>query len=218
VWTPSSVSNGQSFTPNTSGNYSVAGTDANGCTDEVQVTITVLPIPIASISVNPLSGFPGDVFTFTNSSSNAISYDWNFGNGQLLSTNNIADQIQSYQAPGTYLVYLVASNSLCEDSAALTVTVLTPDVEILAPNVFTVNDDGVNDEWTIIVKNASSVEVDIQNRWGITMLTLGPNQKWDGTIDGKEATDGVYFYKYKIIDNFGKEFNGHGHFTLIRTN
>jgi hypothetical protein len=50
------------------------------------------------------------------------------------------------------------------------------------------------------------------------MLTLGPNQSWDGTIDGKEATDGVYFYKYEIKDNFGKVFTGHGHFTLIRSN
>jgi gliding motility-associated-like protein len=218
VWTPSNVTNGQTFLPNASGNYSVVGTDANGCADDDQVNVTVLPIPIASISVNPLTGFPGDVFTFTNGSSNATAYDWNFGNGQSISTNNSADQTQSYQAPGTYLVYLLASNSLCGDSSALTVTVLTPDVEILAPNVFTVNDDGVNDEWSIVVKNASSVKVDIQNRWGNTMLTLGPNQSWDGTIDGKEATDGVYFYKYEIKDNFGKVFTGHGHFTLIRSN
>jgi hypothetical protein len=41
------------------------------------------------------------------------------------------------------------------------------------------------------------------------------NETWDGKVNGQTATDGVYYYKYKILDKNNKEFTGHGHFTLI---
>jgi gliding motility-associated-like protein len=217
-WNPNTITNGQNFTPNASGIYTVTGVDANGCEDTDDLNIVVLPVPDAIVSANPLTGFPGDIFTFTNTSTNALTYNWNFGNGETTLVNDLSDQTQSYTAPGTYTIELNASNGLCADSSFITVIVLTPDVEINVPNVFTVNNDGINDEWQIIVKNASAVKVDIQNRWGNTMLTLGANESWDGTIDGKDAKDGVYFYRYEIQDNFGQVFKGHGHFTLIRTN
>lgn len=80
------------------------------------------------------------------------------------------------------------------------------DVEIIevkcfeVPNVFTPNNDGVNDKLSLmnIPKNSS---FKILNRWGnIIFETLNPNQEfWDGTTkDGKLCSDGVYFY---ILDD-----------------
>jgi len=68
------------------------------------------------------------------------------------------------------------------------------------------------------VTNASSAKTLVLNRWGNVVVTLGMNEGWDGTVNGVEAKDGVYFYKYEVEDNFGEVFTGHGHFTLIRSN
>lgn len=216
-WSPSSVSNGQAFTPLTTGDYTVTGTDVNGCEDTDLVTVTVLPVPDAEFSSVPTSGFPGDQFTLINSSSNATSFDWNFGNGETNSANTNVNQTIDYTSPGTYNVVLSASNGICADSFSIQIIILTPDVEIFVPNVFTVNNDGINDTWMVEVKNAKSATTQIFNRWGNEMIELGLNEEWDGRIDGIDAKDGVYFYKYLIEDNFGNLFNGQGHFTLIRS-
>lgn len=216
-WSPSSVSNGQAFTPLTTGDYTVTGTDANGCEDTDLMTVTVLPIPNAEFSSVPTSGFPGDQFTLINLSSNATSFDWNFGNGETNSANTNVNQTIDYTSPGTYNVVLSASNGICADSLSIQIIILTPDVEIFVPNVFTVNNDGINDTWMVEVKNAKSATTQIFNRWGNEMIQLGLNEEWDGSVDGIDAKDGVYFYKYLIEDNFGNLFNGQGHFTLIRS-
>ena len=82
----------------------------------------------------------------------------------------------------------------------------------IIPNVFTPNDDGVNDLFTLrgIPEEFNFV---ILNRWGnVVFETNNPNQEfWDGTHKGEKCTDGVYFYKL-VKDDFKK--NGFIH--LIR--
>ena len=43
-----------------------------------------------------------------------------------------------------------------------------------------------------------------------------PNAIWDGTSNGKDATDGVYFIKYRIVGPNDIEEIGHTFFHLIR--
>jgi methionine-rich copper-binding protein CopC len=44
-----------------------------------------------------------------------------------------------------------------------------------------------------------------------------PNQLWNGKIpNGKEATEGVYFLKYRVVGVNGEEKIGHTFFHLIR--
>ena len=66
------------------------------------------------------------------------------------------------------------------------------------PNVFTPNDDGVNDKLVPIKnENIHSVDFVLYNRWGtVVYKTTDPNINWDG-IDchtGRKSSDGVYFY------------------------
>jgi len=217
VWSPASVANGQSFNPLTTGNYTVTGTNANGCEDTDLVSVTVLPVPSAQFSSTPTTGFTGDIFTLTNTSLNATNYVWNFGNGESVASSSNSNQTIDYTTAGTYNVLLTASNGVCEDTAVIQIIVLKKEVEIFIPNVFTVNNDGTNDTWTITISNASSGKILVLNRWGNVLVTLGLNEGWDGTVNGTEATDGVYFYQYEVEDNFGEVFSGQGNFTLIRS-
>jgi gliding motility-associated-like protein len=86
------------------------------------------------------------------------------------------------------------------------------------PNVFTPNGDGDNDSYGIISQNAISQEALIVNRWGEIMIELNtPNQLWDGKIqNGKEALEGVYFIKFRLVGAGGDEKIGHAFFHLVR--
>jgi gliding motility-associated-like protein len=63
------------------------------------------------------------------------------------------------------------------------------------PNVFTPNNDGVNDVFRISGLKKGD-EVDIYNRWGILVGEINePEEIWDGrTTGGAVCSAGVYFY------------------------
>lgn len=216
VWTPT-LTNGQAVSPTQTTTYAVVGTDSNGCENTSDVTVTVIPSPIASFTANEVTGGPGTEFTFTNTSSNATNYSWNFGNGSQSTTTNLGTESEIYVNEGIYIVTLNASNGICDDDETLTITIEIPVLEYFVPNVFTVTGDNINETWSVQTKNAVSSNVLIFNRWGNVIVELkNINEVWDGTINGKEAASGVYFYKYELVDNFNKKTTGHGHFTLIR--
>jgi PKD repeat protein len=60
--------------------------------------------------------------TFTNTSQNAVSYAWDFGDGQ---TSTVQDPVHSYTADGNYTVRLIATNSCGNDTAYSTVNIIT---------------------------------------------------------------------------------------------
>jgi gliding motility-associated-like protein len=82
-----------------------------------------------------------------------------------------------------------------------------PSAEI--PNVFTPNNDGVNDVFTPKVYNSEDWSMTILNRWGTKIEILNSlNPFWDGS----NCQEGVYFYTIK-----DKEKSiGQGFISLIR--
>jgi gliding motility-associated-like protein len=64
-------------------------------------------------------------------------------------------------------------------------------------NVFTPNNDGVNDSWTPKIISGGDWKIDILNRWGILVTTLSQNNpKWAEPSE----SDGVYFYRFYSKD------------------
>lgn len=61
------------------------------------------------------------------------------------------------------------------------------------PNVFTPNNDGVNDLYQPNVINIPDWKMEIVNRWGESLVTLDEQHSF---WYGKNADDGVYFYKF----------------------
>jgi gliding motility-associated-like protein len=62
------------------------------------------------------------------------------------------------------------------------------------PNIFSPNNDLDNDVWTTNFLKENEYVI-IMNRWGneITRLNL-QNPLWDGMVDGRRCSDGIYFY------------------------
>jgi gliding motility-associated-like protein len=67
-----------------------------------------------------------------------------------------------------------------------------------APNVFTPNNDGINDNWIPFIFNEGDI-VTIFNRWGVEIFNdQFPTGGWDGkTKTGEECSDGCYYFIIK---------------------
>lgn len=79
------------------------------------------------------------------------------------------------------------------------------------PNVFTPNDDGVNDEYRIDSTDNISL-FQIVNRWGNIIYSWNSGAlSWDG----KDVSEGVYFYRIQYV-SCGEELTKTGHITLLR--
>jgi gliding motility-associated-like protein len=205
--------------PNSPTTYILNVTDANGCFGTDQFPVNVINLPIADADFSPSSGYEPITVVFSNLSQNADSYEWNFGNGQISSVTDLNPISISYLNAGTYYIQLIASNELCTSIWFDSVIVLPYEMlEIEVPNVFSPNGDGSNEGYSIITKNATSIEAVIVNRWGVKMVEITDlNYKWDGkTNSGSEASDGVYFVKYKVNGLNNQEKVGHTFFHLIR--
>lgn len=101
------------------GNFAVSlvVVNSNGCTSTLTKNnyIKVLPKPVASFAANSTSSCnaPFQV-TFTNNSTNGVSYAWNFGDGNTSTSTNPSN---TYTSPGTYNVRLVVTGSNgCKDT------------------------------------------------------------------------------------------------------
>ena len=78
------------------------------------------------------------------------------------------------------------------------------DTEINLPNVFTPNNDGINDEFLI---NFPYERLVIYNRWGQIIFESKKEKKnWNGkNINGKDVPEGTYFYIITTKDNTYKK-------------
>ncbi len=114
------------------GTYTVTLTQTNGagCTSSATATVTVLAIPNANITGDDGDGnttnclLPGDpttseTVTFTNSTTGAVSYLWNFGDG---TTSTAFSPSHTYSSFGTYTVTMTATGANgCTSTATIIV-------------------------------------------------------------------------------------------------
>ncbi|MES2555692.1 MAG: choice-of-anchor L domain-containing protein [Bacteroidota bacterium] len=214
----------------------------NDCGDTLISTDTlyILDAPEAIFSASTVDGCqPLDV-TFTNTSKHSDNYAWTFGNGQTANVNNLNPQNQTYIVPGTAQL-IVSFDGQCPDTATIAINAYVcgctdplatnynptatvddgscfyPYPTVVAPNVFTPDGNEENPFFELITTNATHIEFTITNRWGITMYTgSGINPVWDGKVNGDPASEGVYFYQYKVTGVTGDVLEGHGFVELIR--
>lgn len=196
--------------------------ESAGCYQYDSIEVTVSNPPVASGNAIPATGTAPLTVFFDNSSQNASTFEWNFGNGNAITNAGNSSQSQVYDTVGTYLAFLVASEGACSDTVFFVITVVPPPVvmpfSIEIPNVFTPNGDMVNDYFGMQVVNAESFEVSIVNRWGNEVFYSNDAAfKWNGTTAlGLPAAEGVYFYRCKIHTLEGEDVEKQGFLHLQR--
>lgn len=114
-------------TANVTYTASLTASTSAGCTDTHTSTVIVFPKPTPSFTVNGPTGCSPVAVTFTNNSSGATNYQWDFGD---LTTGTSTSSVVSHTYINTTLLIqtftaqLVAiSNNGCKDSTSLTLTV-----------------------------------------------------------------------------------------------
>ena len=114
-----STQNNPPITFDTTGNYLVQLIASNGfgCADTAVNIFHVYPQPLAGFFATPVDGCQPLLVQFSDTSHDAVTYNWIFGDG---TSSNFPNPLHVYQNPGTYSVQLFISgtNNFCSDSIA----------------------------------------------------------------------------------------------------
>jgi gliding motility-associated-like protein len=213
-----------SFDPNPdhiymqTGTYPVQVTVTNtaGCRDTASSMVSVFPQPVSDFSTaNGVTKIYADYqeVEFTNLSQGAVSYQWNFGNGN---TSAVFEPELIYNDPGLYNVTLeVVNNKGCRHVSAKRIEVIVPE-NVFIPNAFTPNDDFKNDLFTVKFQNIVQAHISIYNRWGeLIYSTDNMDFEWDGKINGRTVQNDVYVYLIDAIGYYGDIIRKTGKITVL---
>lgn len=104
-----------------------------------------------------------------------------------------------YSVPGKKEIVLVVTDTLCSKTFSEILEVEVDQVrnEVFAPNAFTPNGDGLNDQFQIFGDPCESgARLQIFNRWGALVYETDQpyDEFWDGSFQGSLAPGGVYTY------------------------
>jgi PKD repeat protein len=149
--------------------------------------------------------------TFSNQTTGAVSYLWDFGDGK---TSKEQSPKHKYSAIGEYKVLMEAVSDFgCTDTIASTVKIVPysfymanafrPDSEILENRVFIPIPEGIN---------PAKYKFVVYNRVGSTIFeSENSTEGWDGNLlNGTKAEGGVYVWivKYEDIQGFDHQQKG----------
>jgi gliding motility-associated-like protein len=178
--------------------------------------ISVGFVPKASFNATFLNvGYPNQL-QLTSFSTNSLVNNWHFSDTPTIDTT--ANTIKSYSASGSYSVMLVTFGQTgCSDTVRYNFY-LVDSSGITLPNIFTPNNDNINDIYKPIAKGISKLSAKIYNRYAVLIHNWDSvNGFWDGqTNSGEPCSDGEYFIILNATGFDGKTYQLHSHITLIR--
>jgi gliding motility-associated-like protein len=220
-----STSQNPSHCYTTPGVYTVILTvkSADGCTNTLTLTsyITVFANPVAAFGASPQPATLLDpTIIFTDSSTNASSWVWSFGD-VLNSSSTLQNPTFTYGTADCFQVLLtVTSPDGCIDTVSHPVCI-GPDASIYVPNAFTPNGDGKNETFfpVTIGMDPDQFEMWIFDRWGNMIFYTDDLYKgWDGRVQGHSEISQIdtYVWKIKAIDIIGNKHNLVGKVSLIK--
>jgi gliding motility-associated-like protein len=91
------------------------------------------------------------------------------------------------------------------------------EISVIIPTAFTPNNDGNNDLFRPVVRNALQYEFKVYNRWGQQVFSTNDAYKgWNGTINGNPQSTGLYIWTCRYLDNNDQVQVQRGTVTLIR--
>ena len=183
--------------------YTLMGTDIHGCTSSDQVTISTYSLPNASFTASDyvLSSIDPTV-DFTNTSSNAVTYSWDFGDESGFSFEASPSYEYDNETFGTLPITLIATSpDGCLDTSIVFIVINEENI-CYVPNTFSPNGDEFNNEFLPIITSGYdhyNYNLLIFNRWGeIVFESKDTEQGWDGSYNGTLVQSGGYTWKISL--------------------
>ncbi len=187
-------------------------TQSNGGCESIRipVAVTITPGPLVDAGPN-FSIDPGQSVTLQGSTS-AISPTISWTPAGTLSNPSSLTPTATPTATTMYYLRVQIPGCLTIDSVRVVVA-----GEIIIPNVFSPNGDGIHDRWVIQrIENHPNAVVELFNRYGQSIYrrnSYNAANAWDGRLNGKAVATGVYFYVIRGLEN---EPDRTGSVTILR--
>ena len=184
--------------------YYLTVTDNMGCSDTDSVFYESIVVK-ADFEPQPNEGEAPLEVSFINNSENAIEFKWFFGDGEISILET--PEPHTYYVPGEYEVVLGAvSEAGCTDTLWYQFITVEPS-SLDVPNVFTPNEDGINDYFYVAATSLRYLNMKIFTRNGRKIYEFeGEGQAlsdwpgWNGQVGGSRyASPGTYYYIIRAI-------------------
>ena len=204
--------------------YTITVTDANGCTDLVTTNIFTQPVYwVADVITTNYAGPTHNPFSVNFIDNTVLAdpyyFDWTWAEGieSFASGTSTFDHEFVQENVGLNNVYVVLTNetTLCTDTNFFLIDVQgIPEIN----NVFTPNNDGINDSYSFNEHKMEKIAVQIFNRWGQQVYAWeGIDKSWRGVdINGQDVAEGAYFYVLEADGEDGHHYTEKGTITLLR--
>jgi PKD repeat protein len=191
-------------------------------------SVTVYPRPQAHFEIAPDKAVPPDgELRFLNYSTNAVRFNWNFGDGSF---SDVFEPSHIYTKFGNYNVRLtILSEQGCTDSMTVYNALSGSQYFISYPNAFIPNTEGPSggyyslksDEEAQVFHPAysgvSDYQLKIFSKLGIQIFESNDvNIGWDGYNNGQLCEPGVYIWKVRVKFRNGETFIKMGDVTLLK--
>ena len=143
---------------------------------------------------------------------------WTWSPSDLVSDSS--DPTTMATVDSTTLFTIVGLSSLgCVDTAYVLVAVPSAEVcgAFFVPNIFSPNDDGLNDTFGALGGCFSSYALYIYDRWGMLLFhSTDPEQQWDGRLNGTPVSTGTCTVSITAVRTTGERIAHAGMITLLR--
>lgn len=179
------------------GSYKATVTSVAGCTAEASIDVSLLPLPVFTMENTSICSFKQQTVTLT-APSGFSAYAWNGVSG---------NQTYDVTRPQTVSLTVTDANG-CQATRQIVVADQCP--QVIIPNTFTPNGDGVNDTWAIAgLESDPTATVKVFNRNGIEVYeSRGYETNWNGQYHSKKLPAGVYYYII-TAKNSAEKFSGY---------
>ncbi len=174
---------------------------STGCDSIRALNLTVVELPKITFNNATEICYGGKIDISPTLIPNNLPLSFKWSTGELTPTISVTNF-------GTYELTAIHKN--CSIKAPTTITPCQ--AIIMAPNVFSPNDDGINDFFKVYMADGVIVRLIIYNRWGNSIYSdESQSPQWDGNYQGKPCTNDTYAYliKYKTLaDDLEHEYFG----------
>jgi gliding motility-associated-like protein len=199
---------------------------ANGCPPiEVDIIVDLPEIGDALFSyTSPNNSFCdlasyNELITFSNESTgDVVSFSWDFGDGSPVVVGEM-NPTHLFETAGSYEVALtVEYPSECCTETYIERIEITKGYELVLPNAFTPNQDGINDTIRPLFVCMKIVQMSIYDTWGaLVYFEEGTDlEGWNGFIRNQPAENGNYIMNVKALTFNGNEIIKSTPITLIK--
>ena len=200
---------------------------ANGCPPiEVDVVVDLPEIGDAAFSYTSPNSTLCDVLSFeepisffNESTGDIVNLTWDFGDGSVDVVGE-ENPTHVYNEIGTYQVELTVEYPYGCTETYSEVIEITKGYDIVIPNAFTPNGDGVNDTIRPVSLCMEQVKMSIYDTWGsLLYVEVGEDDTligWDGSIKGRPAENGNYIIVVEATTYRGETIELNGPITLIK--